>query len=287
MYGPPAVSETPLSSDTGDVKRHVYGPLTVPKTSLFDDTGDVTVHFKSNTDGTAWKIAPYRPRKTMVMLDGSFSWEESALPQVAVAKGQKRAMLLDVASLGSFDDIPPGEYSMTVEFLPSMHTPLPVVTSEPVSIQLIEPSAEEAKYLETVRGLGRIKIGQHGVNWSRVLKNRISLPEEGMPTLRAEAKGQMEFHVLLSKALRSEVNSREEAKAFAVPEYLQLEKECLLLELDADSGKPEARVSEEEFSDKHPELKWRFQNGARDFFRFRDIAEMIKRRKDNGREGGD
>jgi len=94
-----------------------------------------------------------------------------------------------------------------------------------------------------------------------------------MSKLRAEAKDQMEFHVLLSKALRSEIDSREEAKTLAVPEYLQLEKECLLLELDADSGKPQASVSQKEFSDKHPELKWRFQDRTQGFLRFRKTEE--------------
>lgn len=247
----------------------VHGPLTVSKTSLFDDTGDVRVHFKSNTDGTAWTIAPYRPRELLALPDGSIIAEVSGIPQVVLAKGEKHAMLSDVASLGNFDDIPPGEYSMTVEFPLSIHPPFPVVTSEPVGVQLIEPSAEEAEYLETVRGLGLFKRGQHGVNWSGVLRGRVSVPGDDMSKLRAEAKDQMEFHVLLSKALRSEIKSREEAKMFPVPEYLQLEKECLLLELDADSGKPQASVSQKEFSDKHPELKWRFQDKAQGFLRFR------------------
>lgn len=178
-------------------------------------------------------------------------------------------MLLDLASLRPelgkgtiLDDIPPGEYKVSILF------PFSKETSNTIEIELIQPTEDELKFLGKVQKLGVVTIRSF-VNWNKASRDRLVIPDDYILPLSVEAKNQLGFHLLLSKVLRAENSLTEKERGIQVQDYLSLEKECLLLECDDFFGNSQGVAEKKKlFLEEHPELKWRLDRRASDFLRF-------------------
>jgi hypothetical protein len=244
---------------------------------LFDETGLINAVFVSKADGKVYTIRSGQGTEILLTRpDGSQSDPDLAAKakfQTVLAPKEVRAMLLDLGSLRPItkgiilDNIPPGSYRLSVEF------PSSGVVSNAVDVDILKPSEAERVYLKGIQSLGPVNRGD-GVNWSKVLRDRMAVPENASQ-IRAEAQDQLRFHTLLSKIVRSEIRSSAQTKTTKVPDYLKEEKDCLLLELDENSGKKPSTEEKKAFKDKNPGFEWRFRDSQK------ERADFLLYRVDN------
>jgi len=240
-----------------------HGPQRIPKMSLFDELGDVVVTLVSEDGNKKYEISSSQGMGLMVTTQAGHRNDAAArrMFEFALAKGEKRTILIDLSCLRPeigkgtiLWDVPSGQYSLTVSF-PSADT-----TSLPVRVEIVDRTNAEQAFLEDVIDAGvSLKRGS-GVNWSKVLRDRV--PIESAHNLRKETEVQTQFHMLLSHVLRRGTLSRKSVEEFPVPEYLRGEKESLLVELDTLNDRQSCEKSKEELVKRYPDLKWRHEEST-------------------------
>ena len=253
-----------------------YGKQRVPNLSIFDETALINVIFTSKKNGFKYTISSTRGQELLMTTAKGIRNDSIArqMFETFLSQQEKRTMLLDLASLRAevgksiiLEDIPQGQYSVSVEFPSSRKT------SNAIDIEILPPSKKELEYLQNVQKVGILKRGK-GVNWSKLLRDCLPIPENNISELSIAAQDQLRFHLLLSKVLRSKV-SIEKAKSIQVQEYLTPEKKCLLLVLEKSSDKKQNLVvNEKVFEKKYPGLKWRLYNFKKNnsiFLRYKKI----------------
>ena len=250
------------------------GPQRVPKMTVFDYWGDIAVQFVSKTDGAEYVISSSRGVDVMITSPEGVRHDEIArrMWNVSLKEDEERAMLMDVSSLRPesgigtiLDDVPPGEYTISVQFSYSKKK------SNSVDIALLEPSETERDLVHEILKKGVLKRRQ-GVNWSKFLRANIALPPNSLQKIRAHTRSQMQFHDLLSRVLSREMYLRTELEVLPVPEYLNVEKACLLLELDTTTEDKDVGKRREALLIRHPDVRWRFENvesGTTQFLKWR------------------
>lgn len=255
------------------IRVTAHGPQQVPRLSIFDEIAYVNVIFVSKEYDVSYIISSTRSQEIIVMApDGRRNQTASQrMFEVSLKVGERRTMLLDVSSLRPelgkgkiFDGIQPGQYELLVEF------PSSGIKSNAIDVEVISPSNKEKEYLHKVQSSGFLKRGE-GVNWSKLLRDRLPMPENKIRKIGVDAQNQLRFHELLSRALRSEIRTSKDAQLLEVQEYLRPERDLLLMELGS-SGVNQVESKNEAFDKQNAGIKWRLQNileGRADFLRYR------------------
>lgn len=250
------------------------GPLEVPRASLYSNAADVRVSL-SQEDGAKTRTLESNAsiQFDVAGKEGRIIANGRGLVNERIRAEQQMAVLLDLSSLhyvegGSFRDLPPGQYLLSVTF------PHAKQTSEAMPLDLIAPSPADRAFLDEILEPGAPPSRPRAVVWARVLRGARFWPIPVAKTkgLLDPAKGQLQFHVLVYQIEKGEVRTREQAAAYPVPKYLELEKDWILLKLDRANKVAGAEEALQAFVGTHPEFRWRLRPAYPGSNLFQNIA---------------
>jgi hypothetical protein len=249
------------------LKISASGPQTVSKMSLFDEFSNIEIELLSYKERLKYTIKSTNLGIEYHMTDeeGNAIDPDKSLFYSDVPENSKRDMIIDLGTIRPeigigtiLDDIPPGKYAVRIRF-----SSLDRVSNS-LDIEFIEPSKNENDFLQKAVTVGTELRRGKGINWSMFLIERIKMPKEGFEKLSDIAKSQLQFHTLLSKILSANLLLQEDElkdiETLPVPDYLEPEKQFLILEISMKLGKPDIEEKKKSFIEKYPNLKWRFND---------------------------
>jgi len=250
------------------------GPLQVPMTSLYDVNADIHVNLSQKKGDKTYKFyANASMGFDRSPEGGHIDRDGRELVNNRIGDKEEMAILVDVPSLNygraNFLSVPPGEYLLSVTF------PHAKKTSEALALELIAPSPADRAFLDEVVEPAILPRRREVILWTWVLGGPKSwrLPVSKTKELLDPAKGQMQFHVLVYQIEKGEVRTRQQAAAYPVPKYLELEKQWVLLKLDRANKVAGAEQALQAFVETHPEFRWRLQPAFPGSNLFQNIAD--------------
>ena len=186
-------------------------------------------------------------------------------------------MLLDLSSLRpeigkglTLAGIPPGKYNMQIEY------PYTGARCDPIRLELLGASDQEKEFINRVLVDPETRLQR---SWSDILRQSVVIHDKGLDGLSSTAKGQLRFHLLLSKALTATSASerlKEVLRAQVVPKYLQPEKQVLLLEVAiAGEADGDTQAQMEQLVKAYPDLKWRIDKIKKSGKSFLRYAKLV------------
>lgn len=223
------------------------------------------------------------------LVDGSFLFPGFVISTYDNGSSQ----LVDLSNLNNaregtnFSQLPPGVYDLQI-ILHTISDSLDGSTStESIStqIEIRLPSLAEEEYLKQATEiwfkalpieLQKRTALPHMIEWRRALSQNVLLTDLDTKLLSAEAKELISYHMLMSTVFMftGNLNNLEidSLRKLTVPEYLELEKECFILEVRILRGEENAVKSQiEKLLLRDPRLWWRIsraQKKTSDFLGF-------------------
>jgi hypothetical protein len=297
------------------IKVILKGPQKVKYLSINENGIPITVYLKSKFDGNEYVIKSERTSSYEATYSNGthIDVSDEMDPPVEILYGQKYTMMFDLWSLSArpgtettLSDVPPGKYMVSVEIETADRLSLrvgklneeqkkalkekgfdvsslmePKMKSNPIDIELIEPSDNEKQFIEIIRKfrIGRVK---GGVSWVEVLRSGIVIPNDEISNLTQTSKDQLSFHKLISdvnivdEKLRKK--SIEEVNSASLPEFFESERQLLLLELKGNHA-----AERQNFLKNHSDLKWyvdKFDSGNAIFLGYKEMALRKKKLKE-------
>jgi hypothetical protein len=214
------------------------------------------------------------------------------VPFLVVTKEQKYSMIFDLWSLSPRNatgniliDVPAGKYSMHVEFLKVPAGEYNInnapntdkVNSDSIDIELVEPNEQEKQFIQKIQDSASdllIAKDRIGVSWIKFLQDGMQISNDDMSKLTHVSKKQLSFHKLISDVnivdehIRNE--SIEKVNRASLPEFLEPERQLLLLEL---KGNPEKE--RDDLLQKYPQLHGmveKLDSGNNTFLKYKKSA---------------
>lgn len=263
------------------LKVTLDGPGSIPSATLFDETLPIRVTFVAVDAGRTYALSSSKGMDIVITTQGGERRDSNnqGMWQRHVERGKQQSVLVDLASIRPelgrgtiFYDLEPGQYDVTVTL------PGDPVPSNTIRVRVVAPDTAEQQFLANILKQGSFSLGK-GVNWSRVLRNRVRLPADEWDPLSSATKEQTAFHKLLADLNASDKtlapDDENKVKMAPLPKFLEPERECLLHEVTvaATGQRDEAEASR--LMKQYPDLEWRLQDlqaGKKDFLRFKKLA---------------
>ncbi len=243
----------------------------MPLTTLFSDFANIKVVFVNQTTNSQYPVTATRGFYTT--LNGTMgAIGAQGLYYHQISSDDPQTMLLNLGNLSAemgqgltVMDLPAGDYKVQVVWNETNQKPIEL------PLTIIDPSDEEKAFLDQFPEDVKSPYKYREVSWGDVILFSKNLDEKtsllsDVSQLSQVAQQQLEFHKFLLKVKNaSDVPANRVAlSALPVPAYLQVDKECILLEREiADllmKGQPESadlQQQVETFLGKHPSLTWR------------------------------
>lgn len=240
------------------LKINISGPQRVPLVSIFEDIIPVTVHLKSKLDEKEYVIQSNRNTEIVgrSIDDGGLVDLTDKFFSLSVPEGKKYTMMFDLWSIlprywtdTCLSDVPAGKYSIYMQFNSEN------LKSGTCEIELIEPTEKEKEFIKKIQDSGKVNH-KDGVDWTKVLKSKINIPNGDLSFLGQVSRDQISFHKLILDVNIADEKSRsksiESVNSTTLPKYFEPDRQLLLLEVKGNPAK-----ERENFLKQYPELKWK------------------------------
>ena len=245
------------------LKVTATGPQIVPRMSLFDEHAGVVVRLKlTDEDGREYLILSSKGEGMVYTNREGEQIDAGRLYRVPLGAGDERSMLLDLASVQpeigkgtTMEDVPPGRYLVTITFSGSG------IESKSVPLVLKEPSRKEKALAEQMlidkdTGIRR--------TWCGLLRGAWPITNIATTPVSAEAAAQLSFHQVLGHVLASDKLEKalvQDVQSASVPQWLVPERDALAIMVAiADESGASTEKAQAELMQRHPDLKWRFDD---------------------------